>query len=209
MRKAAETAPGSASDGELLARYRAGAAEALAEIYRRHREAVFVYVRALVTSPAAAEDLVQDLFCDLAERPEAAGRPDSLRAWLLVAGRNRALNWRSRRRVEEAAVAAAERGWFAAAESGAGGSEAGDPAALAAARELAERAAAALQELPEAQREAVLLRIWGGLTFKEAGAVAGAPLDTMVSRYAAGLAGLKARLGAVVSPLAARAARGD
>jgi RNA polymerase sigma-70 factor (ECF subfamily) len=50
---------------------------------------------------------------------------------------------------------------------------------------------AALGRLPPEQREAVVLRIWGGLAFGEIGEATGAPADTAASRYRYGLAALR------------------
>jgi RNA polymerase sigma-70 factor (ECF subfamily) len=42
---------------------------------------------------------------------------------------------------------------------------------------------AALNQLPGDQREVVVMKIWGGLTFAEIGAALGVPLSTAASRY--------------------------
>ncbi|MBI3271045.1 MAG: sigma-70 family RNA polymerase sigma factor [Planctomycetes bacterium] len=198
------------SDDELLRRFASGDASALEEVYRRHRGAVFLFLQGLLPSPAVAEDLTQDLFCALIERPEPATGVRSLRAWLLVAARNRALNWRKRARLESDRLGeVAERALFlaAGAAGGPGGAEEGrgageDPAALAERRELCARASGEVLARPEREREAVLLRIWGGLTFREVGEVCGIPLDTAVSRYHAGLCRLRATLDPAPKPTA-------
>lgn len=50
---------------------------------------------------------------------------------------------------------------------------------------------AALARLPFEQREAVVLRIWGGLGFPEIAQATGAPADTAASRYRYGIASLR------------------
>ena len=49
----------------------------------------------------------------------------------------------------------------------------------------------ALRMLPGEQREIVVLRIWGALTFEEAAAVIGISPNTAASRYRYGIAKLK------------------
>ena len=52
----------------------------------------------------------------------------------------------------------------------------------------------ALEELPEEQREVVVMRIWSGLTLEEAAAATGAPLNTVASRYRYALDKLREKL---------------
>ena len=60
----------------------------------------------------------------------------------------------------------------------------------------ADRATAALSQLPTAQREAVYLHHFAGLAFREIGRVTGVPTFTAASRYRLGIARLRRALGA-------------
>jgi RNA polymerase sigma-70 factor (ECF subfamily) len=53
---------------------------------------------------------------------------------------------------------------------------------------------ASLRNLPENQREAVVMRIWGGLSFVQIGAALGTSPDTAASRYRFAMARLRAEL---------------
>lgn len=57
-----------------------------------------------------------------------------------------------------------------------------------------ETLASALGELPEDQREVVVARIWGGLTFEEIGQTAGCSSSAAHRRYRAGLEQMKQKL---------------
>ena len=48
-----------------------------------------------------------------------------------------------------------------------------------------------LAELPEDQRETVVLRIWGGMTLREIVAVTGRPMTSTFRLYRAGLAAIR------------------
>ena len=52
----------------------------------------------------------------------------------------------------------------------------------------------ALALLPEAQREVLVLKVWGGLTFPQIAVVCGAPANTAASRYRYALDALRALL---------------
>jgi RNA polymerase sigma-70 factor (ECF subfamily) len=56
-------------------------------------------------------------------------------------------------------------------------------------------AAAALERLPEEQREVIVAHLWGGLTFEEIAEVTGASSSTAHRRYAEGLQTLRQELG--------------
>ena len=57
----------------------------------------------------------------------------------------------------------------------------------------------AVRSLPENYREAVTLRIWGGLTFAQISAVTGCPLNTAASRFRYGIDALRAKLKQVLA----------
>jgi len=58
-------------------------------------------------------------------------------------------------------------------------------------REDAAAISAALQQLPEAQREVLVLRIWGELTFQEIADVLGGSINTVAARYRYALQALR------------------
>jgi RNA polymerase sigma-70 factor (ECF subfamily) len=51
-----------------------------------------------------------------------------------------------------------------------------------------------LGHLPEAQREVLVLKVWGGLSFPQIAAALGIPANTAASRYRYALARLRERL---------------
>ena len=150
------------------------APEELGRLYREHAPALRLYVRQW---PGGDEDLVQDAFVKLAQQAPA---PEQVLPWLHTVVRNGALaagrgEARRRRRQDRASAWEA---WFGAAEDHIDGRE----------------ATRLLAELPLEQREVVVARIWGGLTFEEVGQLTGCSLPTAHRRYQAGLAVLRERL---------------
>jgi RNA polymerase sigma-70 factor (ECF subfamily) len=148
--------------------------EELGRLYREHAPALRLYARQW---PGAVEDVVQDAFVKLAQQSPP---PDRVVPWLYAVVRNGALaagrgEARRRRREERAGAPEA---WFAAAED----------------RLDAREATRLLVELPPEQREAVVARVWGGLTFEEVARLAGCSLPTAHRRFQAALAALRERL---------------
>jgi RNA polymerase sigma-70 factor (ECF subfamily) len=149
-----------------------------------HREWVRRVARALVRDEAGAEDLEQDLWAKVVERPPRGLR--SVRAWLGTVLRHRAGDLRR----GEAARARHEAG--AAAARG-GAAEERD---LVAEADLGRRVAGAVLALEEPYRSTVLLRWYGDLP---PGAIArreGIPVETVRTRLKRALALLRVRLDA-------------
>ena len=179
--------PASETDVRLHERLVAGDDDALAEIYDSWSALVFSIAARVTGDRAAAEDITQEVFVRLWERPQAydPGR-GTLRAWLCVVGRSRALDWirrsQTRSRYQTAAAAIAETP-----------SEVDDGLMLQteikAVRE-------AVQALPEHQRSAVLLAFYHQRTYREVARELDIPEGTAKSRLRLGLASLASRLAA-------------
>jgi RNA polymerase sigma-70 factor (ECF subfamily) len=127
----------------------------------------------------AAEDVVQDAFVKLlaVRRP-----PENLVAWLYRVVRNGALDagkTARRRQRREFAAARPER-WFL--EPSVDGLD-------------AETAVAALRRLPIDEREVIVARLWGGLSFEQIGEAAGCSASTAFRRFNAGIDALRNELG--------------
>ena len=126
------------------------------------------------------EDVVQEAFLRLIGEPE---EPPNVKAWLYRTVRHRALNaLRSdaRRTRRESAVSGPGKSWFEAdAELAVLGTEATE----------------ALGHLPGDQREVIVARLWGGLTFQEVADLVGTSLSTAYRHYQAGIEALRERLG--------------
>jgi RNA polymerase sigma-70 factor (ECF subfamily) len=129
---------------------------------------------------AQAEEVVQDAFLQMMSLRKS---PQSEKAWLFTAVRNAAISrlrsqQRSRKHTERLAGERSE--WFSA--------RADDAIDAATAQE-------ALAGLLGEQREVIVLRIWAGMTLQEIADVTGQPVSTLFSRYQAGLAELRKRMG--------------
>jgi RNA polymerase sigma-70 factor (ECF subfamily) len=140
----------------------------------------------VVRDPAAADDVVQDVFAALWSQPDlydpARG---SLETYVTLRARSRALDRVRRRAARDAALAraaAAERVERRPPET---------PEDAAIRREETRRLADALAALPPAQRRAVVATHGAGLTTREFSELAGVPLGTAKSRVRLGLRTLR------------------
>lgn len=150
----------------------------LASWYDAYGPTLVLYARQWLTRDTA-EDVVQQVFVHLASR---SVEPGNVKAWLFRSVRNAAISTlrRLRSRERQAEQWAADRTpWFVPHPD-----------------ELVDAGTAqnCLSDLPEEQRQVIVLRIWGELTFQEIADVLGDPLPTCFARYRAGLAALRKRL---------------
>ena len=137
---------------------------------------LLAYARSLVWDASEAEDALQEVFLNLMVLREGAF-PREPRPYLFRAVRNTCFN-RRRSATREAARRRAAAPMF----STPGGLE-----------DLALDLEQALEELPDEQREVVVLRVWAEMTIDETAQVLGIPMNTVASRYRYALAKLRGR----------------
>jgi RNA polymerase sigma-70 factor (ECF subfamily) len=147
------------TDTDLVALTAKGDRDAFASLYERHWKAVYSYAWLLARSVAEAEDVTQECFLVLVRR---AGSFDpsraQLRTWLLAVARNQYLQKR-RKQAREAALT----------EGGPASGSGLDGELMS--LERAEAVQRALRALPEAQREALYLFEFEGLSLAESAVV--------------------------------------
>jgi RNA polymerase sigma-70 factor (ECF subfamily) len=129
-----------------------------------------------------AEDVVQETFLRLVRRAQWEGKPANPAAWLFTAVRNEAIDRirKAKRRKQHEQKAAGERPvWLET-----------PPDSSLQSEELLKF----LDALPMEQREIVIARIWGGLTFDEIAALTGDSRTTVYRRYGEALEVLREKL---------------
>jgi RNA polymerase sigma-70 factor, ECF subfamily len=158
------------------------------QVFDEHSRGVYAAAMRVLGNPTQAQDVVQDVFLRVWRRPQAFDpRRGEIGPYLRLMGRSRALDlWRE----GQAAGRASDRLVVAVADEA---PREDDQPAQAIEREDTRVAVRdALRELPPAQREALVLAYWGGMTADEIARRAGVPLGTAKSRIRLGLARLRA-----------------
>ncbi len=167
------------SDAALVVAIGRWREDALAEAYRRHAGAAFGLACRLLNDRAAAEEVLQEVFLRLWNRPERFdAERGSLRSYLLAQTHGRSVDLlrsdTSRRRREER--------------------DAREAPAVATDIErevidltVAEQVKEVVAGLPEDERKAVELAYFGGHTYRQVAVLLGAPEGTVKSRIRSGL----------------------
>jgi RNA polymerase sigma-70 factor (ECF subfamily) len=146
----------------------------LGRLFDEHAAALVLYARQWCHAP---EDIVQDAFVALARQWT---QPDQVVPWLYRVVRNSAIaaGRSARRRIQREARVSADEAWFDATDD----------------RIDAAHASRLLDELEPESREAIVARLWGGLTFEEIARLQGCSLTTAHRHYQNGMAQLHERL---------------
>jgi RNA polymerase sigma-70 factor (ECF subfamily) len=188
-----------ASDAALLARVVAGDADAVGTLYDRHGATCYGLALAIVHGASDADDVVASTFAQL-WRTAARFDPErgSVAAWITTMTRTRALDLlraqKRRSRLHERAAADDDAG-FAVPVGGSGDA----PDLDTERREIAVAVRASLATLPEAQRRAIELAFFGGLSHTDVAAALGQPLGTIKTRIRTGLLRLRESLRPVLA----------
>ncbi len=156
-------------------------------VYDAHHRGVYGAAYRILNNATQAQDVAQDVFLKVWRNPSKFdARRGELGSYLKLMARSRALDvWRE----GQAAGRASDRLKVVVSKEESRIEH--RPAAMA--ERESERTAirSALRELPDAQREAVVLAYWGGLTADQIATRSGVPLGTAKSRIRLGLAKLR------------------
>ena len=169
----------SVSDISLISAVRSGDERAMAALYDRYSGVVYSVALRVLADTSAAEDILQEVFIQLWRSPAAFDSSrGNLGAWLAVIARNRAIDNLRKRRSEtdiEEVVVSIER----------------DLAGDAERNRAMEKVRRALGAMPPAQRSALEMAYFEGLTHTEIASKTGEPLGTVKTRIRTGLLALR------------------
>lgn len=170
---------GSSADDSLVSAIRSGDENAMALLYDRYSSIVYSVALRVLGDTGAAEDVLQEVFIQLWRNPGLFDSSrGSLGAWLAVIARNRAIDALRKRRPETDIADV-----IVSVEP--------DMAGHAERARVMEKVLGALGAMPRAQRSALEMAYFEGLTHTEIAAKTGEPLGTIKTRIRAGLLALR------------------
>jgi RNA polymerase sigma factor (sigma-70 family) len=172
-------------EDELLKwKFRRGSREALARIYEKYLDPMLTLAVGLLNNAAQAEDVVHDVFVSFAKSANDFRVRGSLSGYLATSVVNRVRDYQRRRRRQ--AVSSSNRV---------------EPVRNLAApddvvifTEQAGRLSSAVAELPDEQREVVLLRLTADMKFRDIAKLQQVSINTVQGRYRYGLDKLRSVL---------------
>lgn len=172
------------SDEALMLRYQGGDRTAFAVLVRRHKTPIYNFILRHVSAPAAAEDLTQDAFVRVVQNAGEFRHSSRFSTWVFTIARNLCIDHirkMSHRKHASLDQAPSEDG-TPLGERLADGHPRAAVDRMAGMGELSDRIKAAVEDLPEDQREVFLLREVGCVPFKDIAEMIGVPENTIKSR---------------------------
>ena len=171
--------PSVEDDLSLLALVRKGDEQAMAALFDRYSKVVYSVALRVLRDPAAAEDVLQEVFMQVWRNPGSfTSTRGSLGGWLAVVARNRAIDTLRRRRptdsVDDVVLASST-----------------NIASEVERSSLMERARGVIVTLPAEQRKTLEMAFFDGLTHAEIAELTGDPLGTVKTRIRSALLTLR------------------
>ena len=155
----------------------------IARLYDQHGDSLYRYLAVKLGSSSDAEDVLQEVFCRLVTYRVRLGLVRKPRAFIFRVARNEA------NRFLRAKIQNDHAAWSPMSLADSFLSSYAGP------DEPTEKLVAdALRLLPDEQREAVILKVFEGLTFREIASVCDSSVPTVASRYRYGLDKLRGLL---------------
>ncbi len=170
-------------DWEIRAAIRDDDPKALEMIWKCYNDDLLAFLTARLRSRPDGEEVLQNVFVKIARDRRRLARARNLRAYLFTTARNAAIDFRRKVR-PEVPLENVDFGLEAPPTEGPNSDE-------------KQLIASALTELPDDQRDVVVLKIYRDMTFREIAGVVGTSLNTVASRYRYGLE----KLGAILERL--------
>lgn len=172
-------------EDELLKwRFKCGSREALSRIYEKYLNSLLTLAMALLNDTGAAEDVVHDVFVSFAKSAENFKLRGSLKGYLGTCVVNRA---RDRIRTKQRESIRPDKKDFISSNEN-------KPDQSIMCDEEARRLNDAIAQLPDDQREVIILRLNGEMKFREIARLQGVSISTIQGRYRYGLDKLRSLL---------------
>ena len=181
------------TDEALMLAYRDGEGAAFEALYARWRGPLYRYFLRQCGHAGQADELFQDVFMRVIGAAANYEATAKFTTWLFRIAHNRLVDhWRKTGREPVDPLPSGEDGDDCAFDPPA--PEDAAPERRAERKQLAEALVAALNELPDVQREAFLLAEEGGLTLEEIASISGVGRETIKSRLRYATAKLRHKL---------------
>ena len=171
--------PSGGEDASLLALVQSGDEQSMASLFDRYSKLVYSVALRVLRDPAAAEDVLQEVFMQIWRNPDSfTAARGSLGGWLAIVSRNRSIDALRRKRpttdIDDVPIASS----YTLADE-------------AERNSLIELARTVIHTLPMEQRKTLEMAFFDGLTHSEIAEMTGDPLGTVKTRIRSALLTLR------------------
>ena len=173
----------------------------IADVIQREGRRLFLYIRRRVEDEGDAEDILQDVFYELTEAYRLMKPIEQVGAWLYRVARNRIVDRFRKKKPEPLGDVRRGEGDEALLLEDLLPSPDAGPEAVYTRTVLLEELDAALEELPEEQRDVFMAHEMDGRSFKQLADETGLSINTLLSRKRYAILHLRRRLKAIYKEL--------
>lgn len=181
------------SDEELLAAVRAGDTDSLGTLVLRWQEPLFRFVYRMLPRTEDARDICQETFLRVLKKAHRFQEGSRFSTWMYQIALNLCRD-KLRKRKRWKLVMVRDREFDERVATPDPAACADDPARVVQSREESAAVLRALRQLPDEQREVLVLKEFEGLKFREIAELLGCPESTVKSRMYYGLNGMRTAL---------------
>jgi len=157
------------SDRELMQDFQSGDVEAFSELYRRHKQGLWLYCLKITGDENFASDVFQDILTKIIYKKELYSGNGSVVGWLFKIARNHCLNFKSRKRnsvsIDGLQLEALD-----------------DLESNAESHQNLELINSYIEKLPDDQRDAILLHDVNGISYPEMALITDATIEVLRMR---------------------------
>jgi len=172
-------------EDELLKwKFKRGSKHALQRIYEKYLNYLLTLAMALSNDAGTAEDVVHDVFVSFAQSANSFKLRGNLKAYLATCVINRARDQ----------IRSKQRNSVSLNQSGLAATQSNNPEELVIGSEEARLLNETIAQLPQDQREAIVLHLKGEMKFREIAKLQGVSVNTILGRYRYGLRKLRSIL---------------
>lgn len=170
--------PDAAADEDLVRAFQAGNTRSFDALFQRYQRPIFNYIYRMIGSLGPSEELTQDTFLRVFTSLGRAGEIANFRAWLYRIATNAAISYLRKGKQH---VSSLEERLADNPQAEPAADRWDEPEERQLRREAVDQVVLALQRLPEAQRQVLVLRQMQGLSYHELAGVTGLSVEAVTS----------------------------
>jgi len=163
----------------------------IGKVFDKEHSRLLGFIRNRVNNPEDAEDILQDVFYSAIQGTSITEPVENILGWIYTVARNKIIDWYRKKRLPHIAIDNISP--ETSLEHLLSDSEL-HPEKMFYGKLILEEIEACIEELPEKQKEVIILQMIEGKTFKEISEITGESINTLLSRKRVAVACLQERL---------------
>ena len=163
----------------------------IGKVFDTERSRLLGFIRSRVNNPEDAEDILQDVFYSTLQGTSITEPVEDILGWIYTVARNKIIDWYRKKHYRHTAV---ETGSFESSLEHLLADSELHPEKMFLGKLILEEIEECIEELPEKQKEVIILQMIEGRTFKEISEITGESINTLLSRKRYAIGTLQKRL---------------